>query len=162
MTAPTRVLVIANRTADSDELLQALRERAAQGPLTVTLVVPATWEVGDPHGGRQSAQRHMGAALARIREAGIPVEGCLADPDPVVAVTEAWDPSRYDAVIVSTLPSAVSKWLKRDLPTRVQKLTGGPVQHVVAESRKAPPGQLSVAPAVSPTGQETPVPPKPQ
>jgi hypothetical protein len=132
-----RALVIANRTADSDELLQALRERAEQGPLTVTLVVPATWEVGDPHGGRQSAQRHMCAGMERMREAGITVEGRLADPDPIAAVTEAWDPSRYDLVIVSTLPTAVSKWLKRDLPTRVQRLTGGPVQHVVAESRPA-------------------------
>jgi hypothetical protein len=135
MAAPTRVLVVANRTADSDELLQALRERASQGPLVVTLIVPATWEVGDPRGGRQSAQRQMRAALARMRDAGITVEGRLADPDPLVAVTEAWDPSRYDAVVVSTLPSAVSKWLKRDLPTRVQRLTGGAVQHVVAQPR---------------------------
>jgi len=37
----TRVLVVANRTADSDELFAALLERQAQGSITVTLVAPA-------------------------------------------------------------------------------------------------------------------------
>jgi GABA permease len=133
MTATTRLLVIANRTAESDELLHALSEHAEKGPVSVTLLVPATWEVGDPHGGRQSAQRHMCAAVARIRGAGIEVEGRLGDPDPLTAVTELWDPERFDAVVVSTLPSHVSRWLKRDLPRRVERLTAKPVQHVVAE-----------------------------
>ena len=42
----TRLLVVANRTADSDDLLAALRERAARGPIAVTLIVPQ-----DSHGG---------------------------------------------------------------------------------------------------------------
>jgi GABA permease len=130
----TRLLVVANRTAESDELLGAIKRRLAAGPLAVTLLVPATWEVGDPHGGKESAQRHMRAAAARLRDEGIDVECVLGDPDPAAAVAAAWDPERYDAVIVSTLPSRVSKWLKLDLPRRVEHLTGGPVEHVVAQS----------------------------
>jgi hypothetical protein len=152
MAETTRLLVVANRTAESDTLLEALSARAREGPVHVTLLVPATWEVGDPHGGRQSAQRHMSAAVARLRAAGLPVEGRLGDPDPVVAVREAWDPARFDEIVVSTLPVHVSKWLKRDLPRQVARVTGRPVQHVVADQ----------PPAVRPTGQLTPVPPRPQ
>jgi hypothetical protein len=138
MSAATRLLVIANRTAESDALQRALLARAQDGRVTVTLLVPASWEVGDPHGGRQSAQRHMCAAVASLRAAGLDIEGRLGDPDPLVAVRDAWDPDRYDEVIVSTLPVHVSKWLKRDLPHLVQRLTGRPVQHVVAEATPAP------------------------
>jgi hypothetical protein len=138
MSAPTRLMVVANRTAESDALLRALLARAQEGPVTVTLVVPATWEVGDPHGGRESARRHLRGAVARMRAAGLAVEGRLGDPDPVAAVREAWDPDRYDEVVVSTLPSHVSKWLKRDLPRMVERLTGRPVQHVVADGEPAP------------------------
>jgi hypothetical protein len=138
MSDTTRLLVVANRTADSDELLSAIRARCAEGSVAVTLLVPATWEVGDPHGGRESAQRHMRAALARLRAEGIAVEGVLGDPDPAVAVEQAWDPGLFDAIIVSTLPSRVSKWLKVDLPRRVERLTGLPVQHVVASAGPAP------------------------
>jgi hypothetical protein len=134
MSDTSRLLVVANRTAESDELLAAIKQRLETGPIAVTLLVPATWEVGDPHGGRESAQRHMRAAAARLRAEGIDVECRLGDPDPATAVAEAWDPERFDGVIVSTLPSRISKWLKLDLPRRVEHLTGAPVEHVVASS----------------------------
>jgi hypothetical protein len=50
MDAATRVLVLANRTADSTQLHQQLLARHAQGPIAVTMLAPATWEVQDPHG----------------------------------------------------------------------------------------------------------------
>jgi hypothetical protein len=50
MSPPAKVLVVANRTADSDELRAALLERSARGPIEVTLLAPAAWEVADPHG----------------------------------------------------------------------------------------------------------------
>ena len=64
MASKRRILVVANRTADSDELLNALRERAREGPLAVTLLIPATWDVIDPHGGRESAARRRLEATA--------------------------------------------------------------------------------------------------
>ena len=45
MSAEARVLVVANRTAESPELLDALRTRTMQGPCRFTLLVPST-----PHG----------------------------------------------------------------------------------------------------------------
>jgi hypothetical protein len=132
MTANAGVLVVANRTAQSEELFEVLRERSARGPASFTLLVPATWEVGDPHGGRETALRRLNRALVRMREAGLQVEGVLGDPDPALAVEQVWDPDRFHEIIVSTLPARISKWLKVDLPRRVERFTGRAVKHVVA------------------------------
>jgi hypothetical protein len=128
----TRVLVLANRTADSSQLRDALLERRDRGPIEVTLLVPAAWEAQDPHGGVETGRRRVRSALANLRDTGLEVRCHLGDPDPVTALREAWDPERYDEVIVSTLPSRVSKWLQIDLPRRAQRITGGPVTHVEA------------------------------
>ena len=135
MSTPAKVLVVANRTADSDELHAALVERANDGPIDVTLLAPAAWEVVDPHGGRQSAWRRLNAALTRLAAAGITARGVVGDPDPVAAVQGIWDAERFDEVIVATLPRHLSRWLGLDLPHRVEHLTGGPTRHVVATER---------------------------
>jgi len=134
-----RVLVLANRTVDSPQLRNALADRSERGPIEVTLLVPAAWEVQDPHGGVQSARRRMNSALAMLRDAGLDVRVRVGDPDPVVALRDAWDPDRYDEVIVSTLPGRVSRWLQIDLPRRAQAITGVPVTHV--EAATAPAGR---------------------
>jgi hypothetical protein len=127
-----RVLVLANRTADSPQLRDALLERRDQGPIAVTLLVPAAWEAQDPHGGMETGRRRVRAALHNLRDTGLEVQCRVGDADPITALREAWDPDRYDEVIVSTLPSRVSKWLQIDLPRRAQRITGGPVTHVEA------------------------------
>jgi len=127
-----RVLVLANRTADSPQLRQALLERRAQGPIAVTLLVPAAWEAQDPHGGMETGRRRVRAALESLRDTGLEVQCRVGDADPVTALREVWDPDRYDEVIVSTLPSRMSKWLQIDLPRRAGRITGVPVRHVVA------------------------------
>lgn len=128
------VLVVANVTATSDELLAALEERARRESVRFTLIVPAT----AGRGGRARAEERRDAALARMREAGLEVEGRLGDSDPVVAVHQAWDPREWDEVIVSTLPGQTSKWLEIGLPSRVERITGVPVAHVVAREERAP------------------------
>ena len=123
------VLVVANVTADSPELLTALKERAAGDICRFTLLVPA------PAGGRigrEAAEQRLDQALSRMRAEGLEVEGRTGDPDPVAAVHELWDPREWDEVVISTLPTGVSKWLQVDLPHRVEKLTGVQVTHVVA------------------------------
>ena len=127
------LLVVANVTAGSDELLDCLRDRAAQGACRFTLVMPAS--------GAGAADR-LEEALDAMRQAGLEnVEGIVGDPDPVVAVMEAWDPMRFDEVVVSTLPTGSSRWLGLDLPHRLEKLTAVPVRHVVSRPvREVPAG----------------------
>src|SRR3954454_22348509 len=137
MSTAADVLVVANRTADSDELVGALVARAGRSPARFTLVVPAT-----PHGLAWAADMSAGAAEAagqlRAAEplrgaAGLELGGArLGSPDPIAAVLDAVNFARYDEVIVCTLPRRVSRWLRLCLPYRVERVTGLPVQHVVA------------------------------
>jgi hypothetical protein len=122
------LLVVANVTAGSDELMECLRERADKGACRFTLVMPATGA---------GARERLDAALERMRAAGLDtVEGRVGDPDPVVAVMDVWDPMKFDEVIVSTLPTGSSRWLGLDLPHRLEKLTSVPVRHVVSQPER--------------------------
>jgi hypothetical protein len=125
-----RVLVLANRTVDSPQLREALLARRERGPIKVCLLVPAAWEIQDPHGGVESGRRRINAALTNMRDDGLDVQCRLGDPDPVAALRDTWDPERYDEVIVSTLPSRLSRWLQIDLPRRARAITGVPVTHI--------------------------------
>jgi hypothetical protein len=134
-----RVLVVANRTADSDELHAALLDRRAQGRISVTLLAPVHWEVSDPHGGKQATLRRLRFAGDRLREAGIETQDVVGDPDPFTAVEAIWNPELFDEVIVCTLPEHLSRWLRLDLPRRVERLTNRHVHHVIAHERPLAP-----------------------
>lgn len=145
MAEKAHVLVVANRTADSEELLAALRERAEKGPARFTLVVPSTphgvaW-AADMHSGSAEAKGHMTKAVDRLRAAGLEVDFILGDPDPVAAVEDAVNAGgEYTEAVVSTLPTHLSRWLKLDLPHRVERVTGLEVHHVVAAEPEVPAG----------------------
>jgi len=129
------VLVVANRTAESEELQQALRDRAAKGDSPkFTLVVPSAHglaKAANPDEEAPDAQKHVDNSVARLREAGLDVDGRLGDPDPVAAVQDAHNTGSFDELIVSTLPTHLSKWLRVDLPRKAAHATGLPVTHVV-------------------------------
>ena len=144
MAFTTHLLVVANRTVDSPELLDALSERAQQGPIHVTLLAPALWSE------REGARERLQAAVAALEDAGLPAEGMLGDADPIVAVQEAWNPGRYDEVVVSTLTEGASRWLQIDLPHRVARLTDCQVRHVAAPERGAEQRPPSPPPARRP------------
>ena len=144
--APARVLVVAHKTAATPGLLQAVRDRAARGPATFTLLVPNTTHglhrVIDPEDQEQSeAQQVVELAVPLLEEAaGGPVESIVGDPSPMNAVQDAINLHGFDEVIISTLPAKVSKWLKLDLPSKVGGL-GLPVTTVVAKERAAAPAR---------------------
>jgi hypothetical protein len=123
MSAEARVLVVANRTAESPELLDALRTRTMQGPCKFTLLVPSTphgiaW-AADMHGAGEEAEEHRQAFVEELRVEGLNVgEAKVGDPDPLAAIQDECNFHDYDELIVSTLPLHVSKWLKVDLPRR--------------------------------------------
>jgi hypothetical protein len=122
------VLVVANITATSDELLSCLKARAERGACQFTLLMPRSGP---------DAEKGLAAAQRAMRQAGLgKVKGRLGDPDPIVAVMEVWDPLEFDEIVVSTLPTGVSRWLGLDLPRRLERLTAVTVRHVVAQPRQ--------------------------
>jgi hypothetical protein len=134
------ILVVANITAASDELVDALKRQAAGQPTRFTLIIPATVFGG----GRQAAHEALASACQRLREEGLEAEGSVGDADPIVAVAEAWDPKRHDEIVVSTLPMRFSKWLHAGLPERIEKLNGAPVTHVISQPQRQ---QIEAEPA---------------
>ena len=119
------VLVVANVTATSEELIAALRERAERGACRFTLLMPRSGPDTDAR---------LEQALESWRAAGLEnVSGRAGDTDPIVATMEAWDPMQFDEIVVSTLPTGSSRWLGLDLPRRLEKLTSVPVRHVVSQ-----------------------------
>jgi hypothetical protein len=127
-----RILVVANRTAESPDLLEALKSRGDGNEFV--LVVPASGhgfeKAADPDAARAHTEPHLQKALEKLRAEGLRVEGIVGDGDPLAAVQDAVNFGNFDEVIVSTLPVRASKWLKIDLPTRVGRATGLPVSHV--------------------------------
>ncbi|MCL2768618.1 MAG: hypothetical protein FWD42_00710 [Solirubrobacterales bacterium] len=124
--APTRVLVVAHKTAATPALLEAVHERAARGPCTFTLLVPSAahglHRVVDPQDqGAGEAQEVLARAVPQLEKAcGARVEGLVGDADPVAAVHDAINlHGPFDEAIVSTLSARLSRWLRLDLPSKV-------------------------------------------
>jgi hypothetical protein len=149
------LLVMANVTATSRELLDALKARADSGSIAVTLVVPT----GAARASRAAAQETLYNALSAMRDAGVEADGVLGDSDPMIAITEAWDPKRYDEIVVSTLPTSMSKWLHADLPGRIARQTGALVSHVVAQPPRPEPHAVPVQTHENRRGVLTPLSP---
>ena len=142
--APARVLVVAHKTAATPALLEAVRERAARGPATFTLLVPNAAHgleaVMDPEDHDASeAEQVIELAVPLLEEAaGGHVDGIVGDPVPMNAIQDAINLHGFDEVILSTLPARVSKWLRLDLPSKVGGL-GLPVTTVTARERAGAP-----------------------
>jgi hypothetical protein len=132
---PAHVLVVAHKTAATEPLLDAVRDRAQRGPATFTLLVPSTTHglhkiVDAQDQGTGEAQAVVDRALPLLSEAaGGPVDGIVGDPDPLAAVHDAINLNSFDEVIISTLSARLSRWLKLDLPSKVSGM-GLPVTTV--------------------------------
>lgn len=136
------VLVVANVTAASNDLITAIKDRGEKSPIEVTLLMPGQ---GPGLAGKEAVRGRLDEALAKYREAGIDADGVCGDANPFDAVAEIWDPRFHDEVIVSTLPGQSSKWIRSDLPHAVARYTGVSVMHVVAHDPEDVP-QTSPAP----------------
>jgi adenosine/AMP kinase len=128
MSSPARILVVAHRTAATPKLLEQVRARAREGACSFVLLVPRPY--WDPD--TEEAARVIELAVPLLEEAAAGgVEAIVGDTDPFIAVKTALEGSRFDEVIISTLPTRVSHWLGLDLPARVERL-GVPVTVVTA------------------------------
>src|SRR4051794_16460978 len=128
-------LVVANRTLDSEPLRRCLRELAEEEPSSFHLVVPAThphgaWSEGTVH---RDASLRLAGALKRFADLPAAVDGeVVDDASPVRAVGDVplRHPGRFDAIVMSTRPAGVSRWMKFDALTRM-RMHRLPVIHVV-------------------------------
>jgi len=122
------VLVVAHRTAATPLLLAEVRRRAHAGPCRMTLLVPRPY--WDPD--TEEAEMVVELAVPLLESAaGRRVDPVIGDSDPVEAVRQLQAITHIDEVIVSTLPQRVSRWLRRDVPSRLEGL-GLPVTVVTA------------------------------
>ena len=141
MSSEAKILVVANRTAATPALIAAVRERAAKGPASFTLLVPnaahGLHKLVDPEDqGQSEAEQTLELAVPLLEEAaGGRVEGMVGDPEPLAAIQDAINIHGFDEIIISTLPTRVSKWLKLDLPSKAAGL-GLPVTTVTASGRE--------------------------
>lgn len=144
MSDPTRVLVVANRTAATAALLETVRARARRAPATFHLVVPAT-----PHGlhrlvdpetaGREEAEQSLVAALPGLEAAAeAAVTGSVGDADPLSAIHDAVHLQGAEEIIISTLPARASRWMRLDVVSKARAL-GLPVTHVRPDQVEACP-----------------------
>jgi hypothetical protein len=147
-----RILVVANKTAATPALLEAVRRRAAAGPAQFALLVPNPDHVafdradGDVRHGEQI----LGLAVPLLERAtGSRVEGQVASsPNAYDDIAAALSGGDYDEVILSTLPTHLSHWLHLDLPRRVAEL-GYPVQTVTPDDPAPKLGARAPEPAAA-------------
>ena len=133
-----QVLVVASRTATSARLMKEIEARAAAGGCRFTLLIPDATD-------REKANRTLEVALQLMKEAaGTPVAGMVGGPDPFETVQSAVREGNFDEIIVSTLPKRMSKWLRRDLVTRVEGL-GLPVTAVGPKAVRDPTAGIGYA-----------------
>jgi len=158
------ILVVANRTLSEEALLRELESTSASGPVSVTILAPASpaadttthfalasggtdtmpWagfeESGPARQARVSdqaykdAQYRLDRALSRLRDGGVLADGEVGPPDPLSGIEELMARHSFDEVFLSTLPHAVSRWLKTDLPHRIERRFHLPV-HVITARR---------------------------
>jgi len=130
----SRVLIVANRTAATPALIEAVRKRASEGPCRFSLLVPRAYWDADT----EESAITLELAIPLLEDAaGGHVAGLIGDNDPFAAVTGALERDDYDEIIISTLPARVSHWLHLDLPARVQRL-GLPVTVITARKADRP------------------------
>ena len=119
------ILIVANQTLPSEALATEVAGRIAAGARSFHVVVPATPPPGggftwDEDQARSEAQGRLGAFVARLVEQGATADGEIGDRDPVAAVRDAARDRDVAEIILSTLPSGASKWLRQDVPSRLR------------------------------------------
>jgi hypothetical protein len=139
----SNVLIVANKTAATPALLDAVRKRATAGRARFHLLLPnpadhASVTEGERDLSIEAGKQMLALALPLIdRAAGSHVEGSVSlRHDPMDAIEETLHDGNFDEIILSTLPHHVSHWLHIDLPSRVQHL-GLPLTTVIASGERA-------------------------
>jgi len=144
--APTtkahKVLVLANETANSRELLDELRRIGADTAAKYFVVVPASpieTGVAATHGPldlaeatKQAAEQRLDYTLTTLHSDNLDADGTLGDYRPLRALADAVQTFHPDQIVIATLPPEYSVWQRFDVVDRARAAYDVPVTHVVA------------------------------
>jgi hypothetical protein len=131
-------LAVANRTAAGDELLDALKARAAaDGDKHEHMFIVVVPQEGGDGSATRRARTRLSLVLGRLRDAGLTAAGVIGDPDPYTATMNALQSFRVDDIVISTFAGTKSGWLRADLIARIRNVSGKEVEHVVQQERTA-------------------------
>lgn len=147
-----RYLIVANQTLAGDTIPRLVAERVAAGPSEFHLLVPASRSketqrlmtgVADPMSGytvvatedlsaardrdRRNAEERLSTFLIRLADHSDLLTSEVAGHDPFAAIARVMERSSFDEIIISTLPGSVSRWLKMDLQSKVERSFSTPV-----------------------------------
>ena len=126
-------LVLANKTSSGEELLDRLKEKAADGRPRHVFIAVIPLQDGSGSAPRQARER-LAAMLDRLHEAGLLGSGMIGDPDPYTAIVNALELFTVDDVVISTLPGERSGWMRSNLIERVTHAAAPvKVEHVVVD-----------------------------
>ena len=131
----TRLLLLTCDGSVPDRLVEAVAERAAEGPVAARILLPLapvpdawTW---DEDATRDAMLARLDEAIAKLRDTGAQVEGTIGcDRDAMVCVNWVMEREPFDEVIVATPRAGRARLLKMDLAARIGRAFGVPVTHV--------------------------------
>jgi GABA permease len=137
------VLVLANETANSVELLDELRRIGADHAASYYVVVPASpveTGVAATHGPldvmeatQEAANARLDYTLSALRSDDLEADGALGDYRPLRALANAVNNFHPDQIVIATLPLEASVWHRFDVVDRARaEHPDLPVTHVVA------------------------------
>lgn len=138
-------LLVADQTATSPLVMRRAHElHEADQDARFTILVPArhvegrlTW---DEPATREAALERAREATEAFREAGLRVRRAEpGDSNPVLAIADELrlHPDEHDAIIVSTLPPATSRWRRLGLPEAARRRFDLPVLQVYEGGEQA-------------------------
>lgn len=151
----SRSLLVANQTLGGAELERKIRIRIEAGQREYYVVVPmiepeqeSSWLPDDPATfgttgqedrtedamqARERSEHRLTRMIDKIESLDGEADGEIGAKDPVDAVKSVLERETFNEVIVSTLPVGLSRWLKMDLPSRVERMVDCPVTTVEAQ-----------------------------
>ena len=104
------VLVVASQTVGGPELIESLERRATSSPHSFTVIAPQSGPTTPA-----ATEERLEKTLAALRQAGLKVKGYVTHPDPLTSIRNAFEIQPADEIVISTLPSYKSRWLRGDL-----------------------------------------------
>ena len=113
----TCILVMANLTASTPRLLEEITRRASAGSAQFLLLIPAVPEHTHPDWTPEVALRLVKRAAPHAQ-----VQNLAPGADAMATLERAVQGRKVDEIIVSTVPTHLSDWLRQDLPHRVMRL----------------------------------------